>query len=167
MEGQDLREPSVAVGPQPGLLCVAQYKPPRLWLVNATDGRVTQTLPLPDQCVILDSVAALDSGQLMISYLASWSGKFSLAVYRSTSESPTVLTSLSSVADFVAGLVGSGDQFLAPYVYTGDLLVLSANGTVLHTVNAVSGKLGIVLDGISHCGVAVWQDYIWLGGLLQ
>ena len=162
MEGQDLWLPRVAVGPQPGLLCVAGQYPARLWLVNATDGRVKQALPLPQQCVALYSVAAMDSGQLMISYTASWPWKFSLAVYRSMSESPTVLTSLSSVGDLVWGLVGSGNQFLAPYSHSGDLLVLSANGTVLHTVDAVSGKLGIFLYGIHD--VAVWQDCVWLGG---
>ena len=162
--GQNLSYPSVAVGPQPGLLCVAQWRPARLWLVNATDGRVKQPLPLPQQCVGLYSVAALDSGQLMISYHVSWYGKFSLAVYRSTSESPTVLTSLSSVGDLVSGLVGIGNQFLAPYNYAGDLLVVSANGTVLHTVDAVSGKLGIFLYSIYD--VAVWQDCVWLGGVL-
>ncbi len=161
LEGQDLSYPSVAVGPQPGLLCVTQQYPARLWLVNATDGRVKQALPLPQQCVALYSVAAMDSGQLMISYTASWPWKFSLAVYRSMSESPTVLTSLSSVGDLVWGLVGSGNLFLALYSYTGDLLVVSANGTVLHTVDAVNGKLGIFLHGITD--LAVWQDCVWLG----
>ncbi len=159
--GQILNSPRVAVGPQPGQLCVSSVGPFRLWLVNATNDRVVQTLTPPEQCRGLYSVASLDSGQLMISYGGGSPWKFSLAVYRSTSESPTVLTSLS-VADFVYGLVGSGNKFLAPYVNTGGLLVVSANGTVLHTVDAVSGKLGIFLYFIND--VAVWQDCIWLGG---
>ncbi len=159
--GQDLRHATMAVGPQPGLLCVAVY-PPKMWLVNATDDRLVQTLTLPEQCAGLYTVAALDSGQLMISYRTSWSRKFSLAVYRSTSASPTVLPSLSSVADNVYALVGSGNQFLAAYRYSGELLVVSANGTVLHTLDAVSGKQGIFLHSIYD--LAVWQDCVWLEG---
>ncbi len=161
VEGQSLgRYPSVAVGPQPGQLCVGRFDPPSLWVVNVSDGSLLHNLTLPDPCRYLYSVAALDSGHLMISY---WVGgnTYSLAVYRSVTDSPTLLTNLTTVRDGVVGLTGSGNHFLAPYYYQADLLVLGPDGSVLYTVDAVSGKLGIRLNMI--CDVAVWQDCVWLG----
>ncbi len=134
--------------------------PPRLWVVNASDDSLLFNLTLPDQCFELLYVAALDSGQLMISYRAS-RVTFSLAVYRSVQDSPTLLTNLTAVGDRVLGLTGSGNHFLGPYYLQADLLVLGHDGSVLYTVDAVSGKLGIWLYGISD--VTVWQDCVWLG----
>ena len=155
--------PSVAVGPQPGQLCVGQFDPPRLWVVNVSDDSLLHTLTLPDRCLWLMSVAALDSGHLMISYRVSWdTDTSSLAVYRSVTDSPTLLTNLTTVGDGVLGLTGSGNHFLAPYYRQADLLVLDPDGSVLYTVDAVSGKLGVMLTKITD--VTVWQDCVWLGG---
>ncbi len=156
--GQSLgAEQSVAVGPQPGQLCVGQAGPPRLWVVKASDGSLLNNLTLPDPCDWLFSVA----GQLMISYSAPWPN-FSLAVYRSVTDSPTQLANLTTVGCSMYGLTGSGNHFLAPYnVHQADLLVLGPDGSVLYTVDAVSGKLGIWLHEISD--VAVWQDCVWMG----
>ncbi len=154
------REVSVAVGPQPGQLCVGQFHPPRLWVVNASDGSLLHTLTLPDPCEILCSVAALVSGQLIISYDVIWP-TCGLAVYRSVTDSPTLLTNLTAVGCWVYGLTGSGNHFLAPYVHQSDLLVLDPDGSVLYTVDAVSGKLGIWLHEIYD--VTVWQDCVWMG----
>ena len=159
--GQDLWYPSVAVGPQTGQLCVAQFDRPRLWIVSTTNDRVIHTVRLPDPCQRLWSVAALDSGQLMISYSVSYPN-CSLAFYTSVADSPEVVHNMSSVADIVNGLLGHGQHFLAPYVYKADLLVMGSNGSVLHTVDTVSGKLGVYLHWIND--VAVWQDCVWLGG---
>ncbi len=148
--GQKLLLPSVAVGPQPGQLCVAQYHQPRLWIVNTTNDRVIHTVRLPDPCQVLWSVAALDSGQLMISYSVSHPN-FSLAFYTSVADSPEVLH--RSVADGVNGLLGHGQHFLAPHVFKADLLVMGSNGSVLHTVDAVSGKLGVYLHWINDVAV--------------
>ncbi len=117
-------ELSVALGPQPGLLCVAQWRPPKLWVVDASDDSLLHNLTLPDPCEAVESVAALDSGQLMISYIVSWP-TYSLSVYRSVTDSPTLLT---TVGDRVWGLTGSGTQFLAPYWLQADLLVLDPDG---------------------------------------
>ncbi len=159
-------KPSVAVGPQKGQLCVGQLAPPSLWIIKASDGSLLHTLTLPDQCDRLYSVAALDSGQLMIYYRVKASNA-SLAVYRSVTDSPTLLPNLTTVLAVVGdwverrtGLTGSGNRFLAPY--QSDVLVLGPDGSMLHTVDAVSGKLGIWLHEISD--VAVWQDCVWLGG---
>ncbi len=159
--GQRLLYPAIAVGPQPGQLCVGRYDPPRLWVVNLSDGSLLHTLRLPDQCVQLSSIAALDSGQLMISYKVN-SSSYSLAVYRSVTNSSTLLTSLTTVEDWVNGFLGSGNRFLAPYTYNSNLLVLDPDGSVLYTVDAVSGKQGVFLSWIQD--VAVWQDCVWLGG---
>ncbi len=127
--GQSLWEPSVAVGPQPGQLCVGWRVPPRLWVVNASDGSLLHNLTPPDPCRYLYSVAALDSGHLMISY---WMGTYSLAVYRSVTDSPTLLTNLTTVGCSMYGLTGSGNHFLAPhYVQQADLLLLGPVGSVL------------------------------------
>ncbi len=158
--GQDLDRSCVAVGPQAGQLCVSTQEPARLWVVNSTDGWLVQTLDVPEQCIALYAVAALDSGQVMISYLATWYKEFRLAVYSSTSESPTLLTNLTSVTDYVQGLVGVGNLFLAPHAYSSDLLVLSSDGSVLHRVDAVSG---VFLHNIRD--VTIWQDCVWLGTL--
>ena len=159
--GQSLgREGSVAVGPQPGQLCVGQKYNPRLWVINASDGSLLHTLTLPDLCDRLSSVAALASGQLIISYRLTWP-THSLAVYRSVTDSPTLLPNLTAVGRWVYGLTGSGNHFLAPYVFQSDLLVLGPDGSVLYTVDAVSGKLGIWLHRITD--VAVWQDCVWMG----
>ena len=160
MGGQNLFHLSVAVGPQPGQLCVAQRDPPRLWVVNASDGSVVQNITLPDRCREMRSVAVLDSGQLLFSYRIN-RYTYGLAWYRSVTDSPTLLTNLTSTADVVYGIQASGDHFLAPYVFKANLLVLGPDGSVLHTVDAVSGKLGIWLYGIED--VAVWQDCVWLG----
>ncbi len=157
--GQDLWYPRVAVGPQPGQLCVAQFHQPRLWIVNTTNDRVIHTVRLPDPCLRLWSVAALDSGQLMIAYSVSYPNQ-TLAFYTSVADSPEVVH--RSVADGVNGLLGHGQHFLAPYILKADLLVLGSNGSVLHTVDTVSGKLGVYLHRI--VDVAVWQDCVWLGG---
>ena len=152
---------AVAVGPQPGQLCVAQWSL-GLWVVNASDGSVVQALTVPDQCRGLSSVAALDSGQLLISCYCkvSWD-TYILAVYRSAADFPTLLTNLTSVDDRVLGLRGRGNNFLAPYYYKGEILVLGADGSVLHKVDAVSGKLGVLMYEITD--VAVWEDCVWLG----
>ncbi len=47
------------------------------------------------------------------------------------------------------------------YNLRSDLFVLTAEGLVLHTVDAVSGKLGVFLHDVK--GVAVWQDCVWMG----
>ncbi len=72
------------------------WDPPRLWVVNVSDGSLLHTLTLPDPCWRLYSVAVLDSGHLMISY---WRDTDSLAVYRSVTDSPTLLTNLTTVGD--------------------------------------------------------------------
>ncbi len=162
VRGDCLYYPVVAVGPQPGQLCVGQDFPPRLSIVNVTDGSLILTVTLPDPC-ILWAVAALDSGQLMISYYISYPDNHSLAFYTSVTDSPTVLYNMSAVGDGVEALLGHGQHFLVPYVFKADLLVVDSGGAVLHTVDAVSGKLGVYLYGIQD--VAVWQDCVWLGGV--
>ncbi len=154
--------PVVGVGPQPGQLCVGQYDPLGLSIINVTEDKLVQEVTLPDQCRNLLSVAALDSGQLMISYWISFPDNHSLAFYTSVTDSPTVLYNMSAVGDCVHSLLASGNNFLAPFALKADLLVLSADGSVLHTVDAVSGKLGVYLHEIFD--VAVWQDCVWLGG---
>ncbi len=154
---------SVTVGPESGQLCLAQWDPPRLWVMNVSDNSLLHNLTLPDACDGLLSVAALVSGQLMISYRISRRNHVhSLAVYRSWADSPSLLTNLTSVGDRVYGLTGSGNHFLAPYYYQSDLLILGTNGSVLHTVDAVSGRLGLRLYEMEDA--TVWQDCIWLGG---
>ncbi len=49
------------------------------------------------------------------------------------------------------------------YLLTGYLLVLGADGSILHTVDAVSGKQGVWLFGVPD--IAVWQGCIWLQSL--
>ncbi len=160
--GYRLHYPVVAVGPQPGQLCVGQSYPVRLSVINTTEDRLVQEVTLPDQCGYLLSVAALDSGQLMISYFISYPDNHSLAFYASVADSPTVLYNMSAVADWVVALLAHGQHFLAAYVFKADLMVVGSGGSVLHTVDAVSGKLGVYLHGIND--VAVWQDCVWLGG---
>ena len=161
VEGQTLFYPAIAVGPQPGQLCVGQWDPPRLWVNNISDGSLLHTLTLPDPCDQLNSIAALASGQLMISYRVN-STTHGLAVYRSVTDSPTLLTNLATVEDMVNGILGSENHFLAPYTYNSNLLVLGPDGSLLYTVDAVSGKQGVFLSSIQD--VAVWQDCVWLGG---
>ncbi len=167
--GQRLWSPivAVAVGPQPGQLCVAARD--RLWVVNATDGRMLQELTVPDQCQYHYSVAVLDSGQLLISFrIRSQSTNTvtnTLALYRRVADSPTLLTNLTSTADWVSGISVRGNHFLAPYVFNSNLMVLGDDGSVLHTVDAVRGKLGISLYGIFD--VAIWQGCFWVGGRLS
>ncbi len=158
--GQSLLYPAVAVGPQPGQLCVARVGTPRLWVVNVSDGSVLQNVTLPDCRWGLWSVAALNSGQLLVSYQIN-RYTYSLAWYNSVTDSPILVNNVTSMADFVHGIQVSGDHFLAPYIFKANLLVLGTNGSVLHTVDAVSGKLGVWLYGITD--VAVWQDCVWLG----
>ena len=159
--GQSLYFPAIAVGPQPGQLCVGRYAPPTLWVINISDGSLLHNLVLPDQCEQLSSIAALASGHLMISYKVS-STTHGLAVYRSVTDSPTLLANLTTVEDWVNGCLGSGNHFLASYTYDSDLLVLGPDGSVLYTVDAIRGKQGVFLSWIQD--VAVWQDCVWLGG---
>ncbi len=162
--GEHLWYPSVAVGPRPGQLCVGQgdpKRPCRLWIVDVTYDRFAQAVRLPDPCKRVWSVAALNSGQLMISYRIGWPNN-SLAFYTSVADSPTVLHDMSPVQDGVTGLLGSENHFLAPYLFKTDLLVVGTDASVLHTVDAVSGKLGVYLYKIHD--VAVWQDCVWLAG---
>ncbi len=86
----------------------------------------------------------------------------SLAVYRSVTDFPKLLANLTTVGDVVTGLTGLGNHFLAPYYLEANLLILDPDGSVLYTVDAVSGKLGIWLYMIND--VTVWQDCVWLGG---
>ncbi len=159
--GHGLHFPVVAVGPQPGQLCVGQFD--RLSIINTTDDRLVREVRLPCQCDYLLSVAALYSGQLMISYFNSYPDNHSLAFYTSVTDSPTVLYNMAAVGDGVFASLCHGQHFLVPYLYKADLLVVDSSGAVLHTVDAVSGKLGVYLYAITD--VAVWQDCVWLGGL--
>ncbi len=159
--GQTVWQPVVAVGPQPGQLLVAQTRPLRLWVINATDGRLLHTLTLPEPCYWLQSVSALDSGQLLISYSISHF-TYGMAVYRSVTDSPRLLTNLTSdsVQDVPHGTLAVGNHFLVPYALSGYLFVLGADGSILHTLDVIKGELGVGLYSV--LDVAFWQDCVWL-----
>ncbi len=122
---------------------------------------MVETLEIPDPCDWVLSVASLTTGEILISYHVN-PVSYSIALYRSASESPTQLSNLSSVTDWVEAMESNDNLFLMSYNLGGDLLVLPAEGFVLHTVDAVSGKLRIFLHDVE--GVAVWQDCVWMGG---
>ncbi len=162
--GQSLGFPFIAIGPQPGQLLVAQLYPPRLWVINITDSSLLHPLTLPDQVVTMLSVAALDSGHIMISSYLAGTGRWTsgLAVYRSATDSPTLLANMTSVEDYVSGLTTMGNHFLAPYCLHGNLLVLNATGSVLQTIDTSKWNLETFLYGV--IDVAGWEDWncFWL-----
>ncbi len=160
--GRDLRYPSVATGLEADLLCVSTDFPPALLIVNVTEDRVVREMELPKPCQTLCSVAALASGEVLIYYSAADYYDGSLALYGSVSEPPTLLTNMTSECDVVLGLLGTGNRFLVPYCYSSELLVVAPDGSVLHVIEALTGKLGIWLYRVSD--VAVWQDCVWVGG---
>ncbi len=157
-----LNHPRVAVGPTPGLLCVASWRPAALWMVNTTDDSVVQTVQLPEQCEYIWSVAALNTGQLLICYRVAVPFGNRLAFYRSMTESLVVFTDLLPAGDCVYGLAANWNRFVGIYVDHEELMVVDADGSVLHAVDCVLGKLGIHMQETRD--VAVWQDCVWLGG---
>ncbi len=163
--GWGLLYPSVATGLEADLLCVATRYPPALLIVNITEDRVVRAMELPEPCQRIFSVAALATGEVLIFYLvdisnSSFTGSF--ALYGSVSEPPTLLTNMTSERDFVRGLLGTGNRFLVLYNYSGELLVVAPDGSVLHDIEALTGKLGIWLYIATD--VAVWQDCLWMVG---
>ncbi len=161
---QSMLHPRVASHPQPDLMFVAanqQQGSPQLCVINVADDSVVETLELPDNCAWLLSLASLTTGEILISYRVNDRVNSSLALYRSASQSPTELTNLPSVSDWVLAMVSNDNLFLMSYSLGSDLLVLTTEGFVLHTVDTVSGKLGVFLHDVT--GVAVWQDCVWMG----
>ncbi len=57
---------SVAVGPQPGQLCVGQWDPPRLFIINIATDSIIHTLEIPAGVERVWSVAAVANGQILM-----------------------------------------------------------------------------------------------------
>ncbi len=135
---------SVAVGPQPGQLCVGQWIPPRLYIINIATDSIIHTLEIPAGVEVVGPVAAVANGQILMK--DSHANK--LYLYRSVSQPATVQT----IHWQSAAIVGHNNQFVVGEQQGRRLAVGDSDGN-WHSVNALTGT-----DWIRD--IAVWGECV-------
>ncbi len=160
---------SLAVGPETGQLYVASYNRPNFTVVhvNTANNSIARTLTLPHTVYSeipepAIGVAMLNTGQILVLCLYWENGTTHkvLYIYRSVSEPPELLASLT----WWGNCLGHRNQFLIldRTFASVNIRVLSDNGTLLHTVDVLSGRDGVWLLNVAD--VAIWEDCGWMLG---
>ncbi len=137
---------SVAVGPQPGQLCVTQNDPPRLYIINIATDSIIHTLEIPAGVERVMDVAAVANGQILMEVRG---GNSILYLYRSVSQ-PAAAVQTITWRDVV--ILGHNNQFVVGEWHGHQLSVSDSEGN-WHSVDALTDTDGI-LD------IAVWGDCV-------
>ncbi len=133
----------VAVGPQPGQLCVGRSDPPRLHIINITTDSVIHTLAVPAGAESVQFVAAVASGQILIK-----DDHENQYMYTSVSEPVEMLTDTPVTGRWVV-MLGHNNQFLVGDWRGSGLYVMDEEGN-WQTVNGLNGEVTDIHD------IAVW-----------
>lgn len=150
--GQLLFRVSIAVGPQPGQLCAGNFYPPAVYILDIKNDTIEETLVLPPEIRFVTSLAALESGQIL---LADYDGD--LVWYKSASELAVLLTDTPATG-YEVTMLGNINQFLITAYRVSQLYVMDGAGT-LHVVDALNGESGVWLPEIKD--VAVSENCLW------
>lgn len=142
----------VAVGPRPGELCVGHSS--HVYIVNITTDSILRRLARPPGLRKVDSLAVLPTGQILVS---DRDGQ--IAWYRSVSESAILLADTPDSGRRVL-MVGNVNLFLVAPHFGSQLFVMDYEG-IWHTVDALNGKDGVWVPGITD--MAVWDNCVWVG----
>ncbi len=148
----------IAAGPRLGELCVGLHSPPRVVILNVSDGSITRELSLPDGTSKVWSVGVLDTGQILVSMDIQVHGSLSLAMYSSFSRSPVIIYNRSPLGRAV-GMIDHANQFLVTLPFSV-ILVVDADGRLVSTVDILNGKGGVWLDAT--IDVAMWHNCAWV-----
>ncbi len=125
--------PEVAVGPQPGQLCVGQHDPPCLYIINIATDSIIHTLGIPDGVERVWSVAAVANGQILMQA----EGGNELYLYRSVSQ-PAVVQHITWQHGVV--MLGYNNQFIIGEYEGLQLSVIDSEGN-WHSVDALNDEI--------------------------
>ncbi len=142
---------SVAVGPQSGLLCImGRYG--TIHIVSVGDNvMVIPRLPMPDQMKLAISILALHTGQVLMTTMDLNLTQCSSVLYQELQ--PSLLTNLTQNS---CTSIEYKDRFLVVDYLRSDILVLDAQGRLVHTADYGNGFIAGVRD------LAVWQDSVFV-----